>query len=119
MSCLLCGSGNQAEFGGEILIHFKGLKNLAKPPVWVFPKLLVCLDCGSSRFMTPESELVLLARYSAKRRLNSATVSHSGVGLRFEREDRLSFANVLTNCFPKITASTATNGSVPTCALTT
>jgi hypothetical protein len=62
MSCLLCASGNQAEFGGEILIHFRGLKNLDKPPFWVFPKLLVCLDCGSSRFMTPESELALLAR---------------------------------------------------------
>lgn len=62
MSCLLCASGNQAEFGGEILIHFRGLKNLDKTPVWVFPKLLVCLDCGSSRFMTPESELALLAR---------------------------------------------------------
>jgi hypothetical protein len=62
MSCLLPASGNQAEFGGEILIHFRGLKNLDKPSVWVFPKLFVCLDCGSSRFMTPESELALLAR---------------------------------------------------------
>jgi hypothetical protein len=62
MSCPLPASGNQAEFGGEILIHFRGLKNLDKPSVWVFPKLFVCLDCGSSRFMTPESELALLAR---------------------------------------------------------
>ena len=49
MSCLLPASGNQAEFGGEILIHFRGLKNLDKPSGWVFPKLFVCLDCGSSR----------------------------------------------------------------------
>ncbi len=62
MSCLLRASGNQAEFGSEILIHFRGLKNLDKPSVWVFPKLFVCLDCGSSRFMTPESELALLAK---------------------------------------------------------
>ena len=61
MSSLLCASGNQEEFGGEILIHFRGLKNLDKPSVWVFPKLVVCLDCGSSRFMIPESELALLA----------------------------------------------------------
>ena len=62
MSCLLCASDNHAEFGGEILSYFRGLKNLDKPSVWVFPKLFVCLDCGSSRFMPPESELALLAR---------------------------------------------------------
>ena len=46
MSCLSCGSKKQAEFPAEMLIHFRGLKNLDKPGVWVFPKLLVCLDCG-------------------------------------------------------------------------
>jgi hypothetical protein len=61
MSCLLCASGKQAEFGSEILIHFRGLKNLDKPPVWLFPKVLVCLDCGFSRFTTLPSELALLA----------------------------------------------------------
>src|SRR5271170_974590 len=48
MNCALCRSSNLREFGTEILIHFCGLKNLDKPPVWAFPKLLVCLDCGSS-----------------------------------------------------------------------
>ena len=62
MSCLTCGSANRAEFGSEILIHFRGLKNLDTPPVWVFPKLLVCLDCGFSQFAIPENELALLAR---------------------------------------------------------
>jgi hypothetical protein len=38
MSRPLCASGNQAEFGGEILIHFRNLKNLDKPSVRVFPK---------------------------------------------------------------------------------
>ena len=61
MACVLCASSNQAEFGGEILIHFRGLKNLDKLPVWVFPKLLVCLDCGFSPFYVPQSELALLA----------------------------------------------------------
>jgi hypothetical protein len=65
MSCLSCTSGNQAEFGGEILFHFSGLKNLDKTSVWVFPKVSVCLDCGFSRFMTPESELALLAKSGA------------------------------------------------------
>jgi hypothetical protein len=62
MPCPLCASGNQAEFGAEMLIHFPGLANLDKLPVWVFPKLSICLDCGSSRFITPESALALLAK---------------------------------------------------------
>jgi hypothetical protein len=61
MSCMLCGSGNQTEFPAEMIIHFSGLKNLDKPGVWAFPKLLVCLDCGSSQFTVSESELALLA----------------------------------------------------------
>jgi hypothetical protein len=65
MPCLLCASGNQAEFGAEILIHFPGLRNLDQQPVWVFPKLLICLDCGSSRFITPEGALALLSKRTA------------------------------------------------------
>jgi hypothetical protein len=51
------------EFVAEMIIHFSfsGLKDLDKPGVWVFPKVLVCLDCGSSQFTVPESELALLA----------------------------------------------------------
>ena len=61
MSCLSCGSGNQAEFSTEINIHLPGLKKPDKrPSVFVFPKVLVCLDCGSSQFALPESELYLL-----------------------------------------------------------
>ena len=61
MPCLFCGLGNGAEFAAEMIIHFRGLKNLDKPGVWVFPKVLVCLDCGFSQFTVPESELALLA----------------------------------------------------------
>jgi len=61
MPCLLCGSGNEAELTGEIVIHFSGLKNLDKPGVWVFPKLFVCLDCGGSQFKIRERELAAVA----------------------------------------------------------
>lgn len=60
MSCLSCTSGNQAEFSAEINIHYPGLKNLDKPSVFLFPKVLVCLNCGCSRFTTPKTELALL-----------------------------------------------------------
>jgi hypothetical protein len=58
--CASCASGNMAEFTAEINIHFRGPKALDKPSVMVFPKLLVCLDCGFSQFDLPESELSLL-----------------------------------------------------------
>jgi hypothetical protein len=60
MACESCGSENQTELGAEINIHFRRLQNLDKPSVLVFPKLLVCLDCGCSRFTLPEAELRLL-----------------------------------------------------------
>jgi hypothetical protein len=47
---------NQSHFGGEIGIHFMGLRNLGKPTVWVFPRLLVCLDCGFTEFVVPQAE---------------------------------------------------------------
>jgi hypothetical protein len=61
MSCPLCTSGNQTEFFAEMILHSRGLKNLDKPGVWLFPKVSVCLQCGLSRFTTPETELALLA----------------------------------------------------------
>jgi hypothetical protein len=44
-------------FNGEIAIHFPGLEGLDKPIVWVFPKLLVCFNCGFTEFAIPEAEL--------------------------------------------------------------
>jgi hypothetical protein len=60
MNCVSCQSKNLAEFTAEISIHFHGLHNVGDPDVMVFPKLLVCLDCGSSQFSLPEGELRLL-----------------------------------------------------------
>ena len=67
MHCASCASNNQVEFTAEINIHFSGLKNLNKPSVLVFPKVLVCLDCGFSAFTTPEAGLVLLASVTRAR----------------------------------------------------
>lgn len=62
MSCLSCNSEKQAAFTAEINVHFTGIKNIDNPGVLFFPKLLLCLDCGFSRFTTPQPELTLLAR---------------------------------------------------------
>jgi len=60
MACARCASSNQVEFPSEIAIHFSGRENLGKPHVFVFPTILVCLDCGLSGFVVTEEELRLL-----------------------------------------------------------
>ena len=76
MPCVSCGSGRQAEFPAEMNIHFSGLKNLDKPGVFLFPKVLICLGCGFSRFTTPETELALLASSSRKASVPEQRTNH-------------------------------------------
>jgi len=64
MSCQSCRLGNQVELSAEMMLHLGGLKNLDNSGVWLFPKVLVCLDCGSARFTVLESELALLAGHT-------------------------------------------------------
>jgi hypothetical protein len=59
-TCKQCHSERLGNFGGELAIHFTGLAGLNKPIVWVFPKLLVCLNCGFTEFNVPERELQVL-----------------------------------------------------------
>jgi hypothetical protein len=65
MTCKSCSSENQRKFDSEISVHFHGLKNLDKPPVFVFPKLVVCMDCGFTEFAIPEAGLLLLGEDAA------------------------------------------------------
>ena len=65
MSCKSCQPENQINLNGEIAIHFPEIKGLDKPIVWVFPKLVVCLDCGFTEFVIPETELRQLAENDA------------------------------------------------------
>ncbi len=57
MRCRVCCSENEAEFTAEMMIHFSGFMHLANPGILMFPKISVCLDCGSSRFSIPGTEL--------------------------------------------------------------
>ena len=65
MLCKSCGSINQSKFTAEMGIHVRGLKNIDKPVVWIFPELVVCLNCGTAQFVVPETELRQLARGDA------------------------------------------------------
>ena len=61
MRCNSCGSVNLGKFIAEMGIRSPGLKGLDKPVVWVFPELIVCLDCGAAEFVVAEAELRVLA----------------------------------------------------------
>lgn len=61
MSCLSCASQNLVTLSVEMNMHFTGLRNIDKPGVWLFPDVLVCLDCGYSQFSVPAVELARLA----------------------------------------------------------
>jgi hypothetical protein len=65
MSCRLCSSANETEFTAEMMIHFSGRKHLENPGVLTFSEMLVCLDCGSTRFTIAEAELKLLREGNA------------------------------------------------------
>jgi hypothetical protein len=60
MTCRSCGSNNRAEYGAEINIHLP--KDQDKAAVLVFPKLVVCLDCGVAELTIPEAELRQLGK---------------------------------------------------------
>jgi len=42
-------------------LHFIGLKNVNNAGVWLFPTVLICLNCGLARFSVPEAKLASLA----------------------------------------------------------
>ena len=63
--CKSCGSVNQKKFSAEMGIHFPELKDIDKPVVWVFPEVVVCLDCGTAEFAVPEAELRQLSKGDA------------------------------------------------------
>jgi hypothetical protein len=65
MPCKSCGSVNQKKFSAEMAIHFPEPKDIDKSVAWVFPDVVVCLDCGTSEFTVPEESLCQLAKGDA------------------------------------------------------
>lgn len=60
MECKGCASHDIRIFNGELAVHFPGRDGLTKPIVWVFPRLEVCLVCGSTNLTIPAEQLNLL-----------------------------------------------------------
>ena len=76
MTCKCDSSDKKSTLNGEVAIRFPGLQGLDKTTVLVFPKLVVCLQCGLTEFTIPENELRLLVRDA---RAASASVPSVGV----------------------------------------
>jgi len=79
MPCKSCGSVSQSKFAAEMGIHFRGPNNIDKAVVWVFPELVVCLDCGTAEFAVPEAELRQLAKGDAATTRATAIKTSKGV----------------------------------------
>jgi hypothetical protein len=63
VSCRSCSSNNRAEYDAEVNIHLPNDRD--KAAVLVYPRLVVCLDCGVAEFTIPEAELRLLGERGA------------------------------------------------------
>lgn len=66
MACDICHSSNQRAFPAEVNIHFPGIRGLDQPTVFVFPLLLVCLDCGLAVFTIDRPDLRALAEENSR-----------------------------------------------------
>jgi hypothetical protein len=64
MPCKSCVSSNQKNQCGDEHLCSRAEK-YRQAVVWVFPEIVVCLDCGTAEFAVPETELRLLAKGAA------------------------------------------------------
>jgi hypothetical protein len=54
MNCASCQSSNQREFSAELCIHVEHADDAG---ILIFPRVLVCMDCGLVRFVLTMNEL--------------------------------------------------------------
>jgi hypothetical protein len=69
--CKACASSELTELDAEICIHFPGLKGLNVEPFFVFPILILCLDCGFIQSTLSDKELKRVRQ--GKEKINKAS----------------------------------------------
>jgi len=72
MSCRQCSSDHLSTFSTETNVHFPGRGGLDMPTVWMFPEVVVCLDCGFAEFVVPKNELHALVEGLTRAQAKSA-----------------------------------------------
>jgi hypothetical protein len=53
MKCEYCGSRETKTFQAEMSLPFPGIERINVAPVYLCPQILICLNCGTSRFSIP------------------------------------------------------------------
>lgn len=66
--CTSCASLNVIELASETCLHFPGLKGLRVEPIFVFPRTVVCLDCGFIWSILAPREIEQVRRAAASSR---------------------------------------------------
>jgi len=67
MKCRSCGASLVVrKLNGEIALHFPGPDGLNKPIVFVFPQVLVCLQCGFAEFAVPDEPLATIKKITTQ-----------------------------------------------------
>jgi hypothetical protein len=64
-ACHSCASARLMELDAEMNIHFPGLRNMDKPSIFVFPKIIVCLHCGLMQAQLSGEEVLRLQENTA------------------------------------------------------
>jgi hypothetical protein len=72
MPCKQCSTDHQSTFSTEMNIHFPGRDGPDKPTVWVFPKVVLCVDCGFAELVVPKNELHAFVEGLARLQTKSA-----------------------------------------------
>jgi hypothetical protein len=73
LQCRSCSAARLVELDSEICLHFPGLKGLDVDPILGFPKLTVCLGCGSIQSYFSADELGRLREGAARIQANCET----------------------------------------------
>jgi hypothetical protein len=63
MACRKCASENVQTLTGELSASSRYLNQVNRPPIYVCQELLVCLECGFSELVIPQSELEQLRKW--------------------------------------------------------
>lgn len=79
LTCGSCRSANTIELAAETCLHFPGLSGLNVEPIIVFPKTVICLECGAMQSNLAQSEIEQVREATA--RLNVAVPRHPGSSL--------------------------------------
>ena len=71
LSCKSCASSNLIELSAEANLLFPGLNGLRTEPIFVFPKFMVCTECGFVQSNLSHKELEKVRQGAA--RVNTAS----------------------------------------------